>query len=265
MTASKVVAIAVSQIGVTESPKNSNKTKYGKAFGMNGVPWCAIFIWWCFNKAGAGKLFPHNASAAYAQDEIVSRCGGKWIMKKNTRKDTRKAYLAKAKPGDIVTFDFGRMNAYRQHIGIVERVSGQYLICIEGNTSKSGSQSNGGMVCRQRRIYTSVCAAARPKYIGSDKLEPLEVDGVMGYETICRLQRLLKVTEDGEIGPITTKAWQKKIGMSKKDQDGDWGTKTWTATQHYLTTEGFPVMVTGKKDKATIKAMQKFLNKKVTK
>lgn len=164
MPVSKVLSVAASQIGVTESPRNSNRTKYGKAFGMNGVPWCAIFIWWVFQKAGAGKLFPHSASAAYGQDDVVKKCGGSWVMKKNTSKSTRKDYLKKAKPGDIVTFDFGRMDAYRQHIGIVESVSGQYLICIEGNTSKAGSQSNGGMVCRQRRIYTSVCAAVRPAW-----------------------------------------------------------------------------------------------------
>ena len=101
MKASDVLKIAASQIGVCESPKNSNRTKYGKAFGMNGVPWCAIFLWWCFKIAGLSSLFPHNASAAYAQDEIVSKCGGSWIMKKNTSKTTRKAYLSKAKPGRI--------------------------------------------------------------------------------------------------------------------------------------------------------------------
>lgn len=165
-TANDVLKIAASQIGVCESPAGSNKTKYGKEFGMNGQPWCSIFLWWCFNHAKAGKLYPHNANAAYAQDEIVSKCGGAWVMKKNTRKDSRKAYLKNAKAGDIVTFDFGAMDGYRRHIGIVESVSGDYLICIEGNTSQRGSQSNGGMVCRQRRIYTSICVAARPAYTG---------------------------------------------------------------------------------------------------
>ncbi|MBR3171305.1 MAG: hypothetical protein IKF22_08675, partial [Lachnospiraceae bacterium] len=76
---SDVLKVAASQIGVTESPKNSNRTKYGKAFGENGVPWCAIFLWWDFRKAKAGSLFPHNSNAAYAQDQIVSKCGGKWV------------------------------------------------------------------------------------------------------------------------------------------------------------------------------------------
>lgn len=264
-TASEVLKVAASQIGVCEKPAGSNRTKYGKEFGLNGQPWCAIFLWWCFKHAGAGNLFPHNANAAYAQDEIVSKCGGSWVMKKNTSKATRQAYLAKAQPGDIVCFDFGKMNAYRQHIGIVESVSGQYLICIEGNTSKAGSQSNGGMVVRQRRIYTSICSAARPKWSGTpgpEPLQPLTVDGKFGVMTKMRLQRWLGVTEDAEIGKNTIKALQKKVGANI---DGEWGRATTRALQSYLTKQGFPIMVDGAFGKATIKALQKFLNKVVTK
>ena len=87
--ASDVLKVAASQIGVKESPAGSNRSKYGKWFGLNGVPWCAIFLDWCFEHAKAGKLFPHNANAAYAQDEVVSKCGGHWLMKKTT--SSRKA------------------------------------------------------------------------------------------------------------------------------------------------------------------------------
>jgi len=265
--AEKVLKVAASQIGYCESPKNSNRTKYGKEFGMNGVAWCAEFLWWCFKHANAGSLFPHNANAAHAQDEVVSKCGGKWVMKKNKSRATRQAYLSKAKPGDIVCFDFGRMDAYRSHIGIVESVSGQYLTVIEGNTSKSGSQSNGGMVVRQRRLYSSVCSAARPKYSGGEPepFRPLDEDGIFGYETKCRLQRWLGVDEDGIIGKKTVKALQKKIGLTGKAVDGSWGEKTTRKLQEYLTREGFPVTVDGAFGKASITALQQYLNKVVTK
>ena len=265
------------------------------------------------------KLYPHDANAATAQDKIVSKCGGKWVMKKAYNNKTKKAHISKFKPGDIVTFDFGKCNGYRQHTGIIDHISGEYAICIEGNTSKKGSQSNGGMVCEQRRLYSSICAVARPAYkpgeaekvvkvarsqigycespAGSNKtkygklfglngepwcsifnwwcfqkassggatLEPLEVDGIMGYETITRLQRWLGVSEDGAIGRITTKALQKKIGMPKKEQDGEWGEKTTLALQRYLNTQGYGLVTNGKKDKATVKALQRYLNKVVTK
>ena len=41
-----VMRIALRQYGYTESPAGSNKTKFGKAFGLNGVPWCMEYEWW---------------------------------------------------------------------------------------------------------------------------------------------------------------------------------------------------------------------------
>jgi len=35
----KIVEIAKAEVGVEESPKNSNKTKYGAWFGWSGVAW----------------------------------------------------------------------------------------------------------------------------------------------------------------------------------------------------------------------------------
>lgn len=266
--ASEVLKVATSQIGVTESPKNSNRTKYGKAFGENGVRWCAIFLWWDFRKAKAESLFPHNSNAADAQDQIVSKCGGKWVMKKTTSETTRKTYLKKAKPGDVVCMDFGRMDAYRSHIGIVEKVSGDNLICIEGNTSKSGSQSNGGMVCRQTRPYTYICSAARPAYSDAAPVEepkpdpvtkPLQVDGVLGYQTACRMQTWLGTTVDGEIGPNTVRALQKKIGA--KPVDGKWGKHTSEVFQRYLNANGAKLADDGVFGKKSVKALQTFLNR----
>lgn len=266
--ASEVIKVAVSQIGYKESPANSNKTKYGKWFGLNGQPWCAIFLDWCFEQAKAGSLFPHNANAAYAQDEIVSKCHGTWVLKKNKGKSARKAYLAMARPGDIVCFDFGRLDAYRSHIGIVEKVSGTSIVCIEGNTSASGSQSNGGMVCRKKRSYLDICSAARPAY--SDAVRPvaptpdpvttpLQVDGIMGYQTVCRMQKWLGTSVDGEIGPNTVRAMQKKVGA--KPVDGKWGKATSKAFQKFLNKNGAKLTVDGVFGKASVRALQTYLNK----
>lgn len=274
-TASDVLKVAIRQIGYCESPRNSNKTKYGKWFGVNGEPWCAIFLDWCFEKAKEGSLFPHNASAAYSQNELVSKCGGSWVMKQNTSRATRKAYLAKARPGDIVSFDFGRMDAYRSHIGIVEKVSGSNIICIEGNTTpdgKSGSQANGGMVCRKTRSYLSVCSAVRPAYSGAVPVPvpkpdpvttPLTVDGIMGYQTKCRLQTWLnkngaELVVDGDIGKNTVKALQKKIGV--KPVDGKWGKHTSAVFQRYLNANGAKLKDDGVFGTNSVKAMQRFLN-----
>jgi len=54
---SKIVEIARAEIGTKESPKNSNKTKYGKWFGLDGLAWCGMFVSWCY--AMRGKPLPN--------------------------------------------------------------------------------------------------------------------------------------------------------------------------------------------------------------
>lgn len=240
--AEKVLKVAISQIGYCESPKNSNNTKYGKWMGVNYEPWCASFVVWCFYKAGLLNLVTKNASAAYLQDDIVNKRGGKWVMTKAYNNTKKKNALSKYRAGDVVTFDFGRNNGYRQHIGIIEKVSGNYVICIEGNTSKAGSQSNGGMVVRQRRIYSSICAVARPKWSDSKpdpkytgKLPALPGRGWFQVgdkgEQVKLLQKFLvwcgfsvgSAGVDGEYGNATKNAVREFQSLYGLSVDGAWG------------------------------------------
>lgn len=46
MSAERVIEVARGELGTTEYPPGSNQTKYGQAFGWDGVPWCVIFLWW---------------------------------------------------------------------------------------------------------------------------------------------------------------------------------------------------------------------------
>ena len=252
-TANNILTVARSQIGVKESPAGSNRQKYGSAYGMNGVPWCAEFVWWCGSKAGEPNVIGKSASAAYIQEATVKK-GGAWVMAKTTKVDTRMSYARQAMPGDVVSFDFGAMDAVRDHVGIVESIDGDYIICIEGNTSKRGSQSNGGEVCEQKRSYISICSAVRPAYKKpAVSKQKLDVDGEWGYQTVYRLQLWVGAQQDGDIGPKTIKALQKKLGVT---HDGLWCHGTTKALQKVIgaTSDG----IFGK---GTIKALQKYLNK----
>ena len=56
-TAARLVQIATGQIGVKESPANSNNVKYntwfyGRAVYGSEFPWCCVFVCWCFNVLG---------------------------------------------------------------------------------------------------------------------------------------------------------------------------------------------------------------------
>lgn len=42
-------------VGLKEAPAGSNKTPFGIWYGHDGLPWCAIFVSYCF-AAGANKL-----------------------------------------------------------------------------------------------------------------------------------------------------------------------------------------------------------------
>lgn len=144
MTANDIVKLAAGEIGTTESPKNTNRTKYGKWFGFDGEPWCMMFVQWCF--AEAGEALPYKTAS----------CSGllNWYEKQRPEN-----VFYTAKPGDIVIYNFG-------HTGIVESVSGTTVTAIEGNTSadNKGSQDNGGGVYRRKRSKSLVTAYIRPVY-----------------------------------------------------------------------------------------------------
>jgi len=55
---SKIIEIASKEVGQGETPLNSNKSKYGKWFGFDGVAWCGMFVSWCYSQAGTplGKI-----------------------------------------------------------------------------------------------------------------------------------------------------------------------------------------------------------------
>jgi hypothetical protein len=131
---------AVAEIGVKESPPNSNQCKYTEWYNMVG-PWCAMFCTWSDQLGGKPtKTFVKGSKYAYVP-YIVSdaRLGINGLSITNS-----------PKPGDLVCFDWDR-NGEFDHIGIYEKdLSGTLFQTIEGNTSTSDN-SNGGQVMRRQR------------------------------------------------------------------------------------------------------------------
>ena len=271
MTINNIIELAQSQLGVKESPANSNKVIYnnffyGKVVSGSAYPWCATFIYWLFCQfVGGRKIIYKSAGAGYIPKGMVNKGTADWIMKQNCSSSTRKSALAKAKAGDICCFDFGAYDGYQHHIGLIVNVTSAGYECIEGNTSKAGSQSNGGMVCLKTRKWSDVCMIARPHYDGADEQidYSIVVDGQWGTATTVALQRVLGVTIDGELGKNTYKALQKIIGTPA---DGVFGKNSWLALQRWLNANGFTdykgkkLVEDGVKGVATISAMQKWLN-----
>jgi len=137
---------AQSQVGKKESPMNSNMQEYGSWYGMNGVPWCAIFCTWCDQLSGSpAKSFMRSSRYSYVPYIVNDARLGKYGL----------SIVSSPKPGDLVCYDWSRDGEY-DHIGIVLTTpnSSGVFEAIEGNTSTSNN-SNGGQVMQRTRNRNS--------------------------------------------------------------------------------------------------------------
>lgn len=150
----KIIEIAQSQINYREGPNNA--TKYGAWYGMDNQPWCAMFISWCAAQAGISeKIIPKLAYVPYMVD----------FFKAQKRYRSKKLYWPS--PGDIIFFGDA------SHVGLVESVSGNTIVTIEGNTSRTGNSSNGDGVYRRYRNCADnwIMGYATPDYKEDHKME----------------------------------------------------------------------------------------------
>ena len=148
-TAKDILAVARAELGYTESPAGSNRTKYGKWFGLDGQPWCMMFVQWCFRQADAQDLLPALTASCGALMRAAQEKGC-WIT-------------GGYQPGDVVIYDFPGNNVKTDHCGIVEQLAGGGIMAIEGNTG-SGNDADGGQVQRRVRSNKVILGAFRPDY-----------------------------------------------------------------------------------------------------
>lgn len=153
----KVIARAISQLGVAESPRYSNNTPYSRWYGIIG-PWCAMFVSWCFYFSGFPIKITNAKGFAYCP------AGVDWFK----RNGAWAGRTVRPKRGWIIFFDFiGRPS----HTGIVEGVLADgRIVCLEGNTNASGSRT-GGAVMRHYRSTASVVGYGVINYSGSEELD----------------------------------------------------------------------------------------------
>ena len=141
----KLVAIALSQVGIKEVGGNNNGPqirKYQAATSLKPAswPWCAALVSWVIREwlkdpeviewLGLKVMTPEQwrpkTAAAFG-----------YISWAKERPATTKVLSSKAKPqvGDIVVFDFS-------HIGIITKVGENSFQCAEGNTSAKGGRDS---------------------------------------------------------------------------------------------------------------------------
>lgn len=158
------VAAAQKELNAGVKETGENHTKYGKWYGMDGQPWCAIFVCWCAHEAlGASwtKTFEKSALAFGVGQGVVNK-GGKWIKKASKGPTT--------------------------HVGIIKSVSNSNkATTIEGNAgdkvnSRTISVPNGTRMGDLIIFYNgNVGGIARPKWPdGSFVIDGMGGEGAEG-------------------------------------------------------------------------------------
>jgi hypothetical protein len=151
-----ILQVAIGQIGYEEDDPvaNTNVTKYGTELGYPGQPWCVLFVSWCAKHA--------NVDAS--------------IIKRHSNCDTLKTFFMDQGtfnyspaqsgtyvpvPGDIVFK--GTDISDSTHVGIVEKVEGEYVYMIDGNGTYNDVSRN-----RFKLSATNVLGYGHPNYENSN-------------------------------------------------------------------------------------------------
>jgi len=154
MSRQTIIDIAAAENGTIESPPNSNKTKYGKWYGLDGVKWCAIFVSWVYDHAG------HHLEHIDTMNGYQSCQSGYNFWKRNG------CIVNDPQPGDIVLYDWGG-DGICDHTGIFVKWMDAEKTTIqawEGNTER-GNDSDGGRVMLRERKRSLVKAFVTPKVL----------------------------------------------------------------------------------------------------
>lgn len=147
----KVLEIAHREIGVVESPANSNNVKYNTWMYGHEVhdgdgpgafyPWCGAFVSWVYFTAGL-SLGAIDYLRGYVGCPYAVKHQAIWGHQVST-----------PQPGDVVFYDWQGDGKW-DHTGIFEKNLGNGLFqAIEGNTSFHNDSNGGAVMARADRKY----------------------------------------------------------------------------------------------------------------
>jgi hypothetical protein len=131
--AGAVIEAARKEIGVCETGENAGKRvdEYCAYVGLQKVAWCAAFSSWCFGQAGFVRPRTAWCPALFPEGRL--------------RKDPLRGMIM-----GIYFPSKGRI----AHCGIVEKVRGDFVYVIEGNTNVAGSRDGDRVMRRLRHKRT---------------------------------------------------------------------------------------------------------------
>ncbi len=132
----KALEIAISQIGVRELARNRGVEvdNYLTAVGLDptkgSYPWCAAFVWFCYQQAARSLRVSNPAPKTASVMKMWAKTPF-WFRRPDPS------------PGSVFIIDHG---SGRGHTGFVEFVTPTSLVTVEGNTNdRTGSREGDGV------------------------------------------------------------------------------------------------------------------------
>lgn len=136
--ANKILEHARKNIGYHEGPNNRNK------WGPTGQPWCAYFATSMWREAGVNIPKYGFTGDVY-----------KWGERNHTAYD-RGDIAKQARPGDAILFGTGPTYGGSEHIGLIEKVDGNKITTIEGNSSDQVMRHTYTLPADAKKFYGGV-------------------------------------------------------------------------------------------------------------
>jgi hypothetical protein len=155
-SAAAVLKVAKGEVGTHETRSGGhwvNDSKYNKWYGKipgyprdgYDYPWCAVYVAWCADKAGAAGLYPKTAGCETAVA---------WF---------KKAGRFSEYPAIGAQVFYGPGGG--THTGLVYDYDDTYIYTYEGNTNVNGSAEGDGVYARKRaRRDSNVYGYGYPKF-----------------------------------------------------------------------------------------------------
>ena len=243
VTAGTLLAAAAKEVGTREGrDKNgnwNNRVKYNdwyanhpliKDSGFLTTAWCAVFVSWVANQVGVlGSLIPMHA---------WTPSGLAWFQKRGLVTRGKGA-----KVGDVFYVYYPSQGRVA-HVGLVERVEGNYIYTIEGNTNTTGSRQGNG-VYRLKRAINNNLYFCHPTY-GSAPKPPAPKPVVKPSVSRAGVVKAAKTNPAMKGRPVTDKTVKAledalvRAGLlSSKYADGHYGTTTIAAYKKWQIKCGF--------------------------
>jgi Putative peptidoglycan binding domain len=241
-TARDLLTWAARQVGTLEKPAGSNNQPYAAIAGHpNGQAWCGTFIV-AGLKANEVPLVPGtNTGFTPTMHDAFARAG---------------RLFDEPRAGDAGFKFHAELNRIA-HVFFVEKVVGDFVQTIEGNTNTDGSRTGIGVFRLRRRWRNggTLRGFGRPMYglsgppravslsnvVEAARLDPPAAQGATSHPADVKIVEAALMAEgllspafakDGSFGTVTVTAYsqfQKQQGFKGPDADGIPGRQTLTA------------------------------------